>query len=263
MAVGAGFAYVGVALGASGTAAYVVGVAVVAAVGAVVGGLISAVSGGDIGEGMLYGAVGAVAAVGVVGALGGFGSATYSTSGVGVTGEGVTGVSGGWATGATSAGAKGVTADTLGSLGVSTGSTSGGAGGSLISGGESLGTQLVVGGLKGGFDYVQASEAADEAADEAEKNRAAAVVKQDKDLANRLAIARAAKGPEFFLNEKTALRQTETDQRIKEYDAKVATDVGTRGEQVSQLGEGVLQLKGATRSQSTSGSDLGDVERTV
>ena len=68
------------AFAATATGAFVAGVIGSAVIGAAVGGLTAAVTGGDIGKGLLFGAVGGAVLGGITGAMGGFGGTVASTS---------------------------------------------------------------------------------------------------------------------------------------------------------------------------------------
>ena len=67
--------------------------------------------------------------------------------------------------------------------------------------------------------------------------------KLDKSLAAQMSMSSSAPGPRFWLAEKTELRKTETDERIKEYEARVSTDRDERTKITSAAASSVMGLK--------------------
>jgi len=227
---------VGGAIAASAIASAVVGVVASAVVGAVIGGLVSAVSGGDIGKGMLFGAIGGL----TVGAAFGTGIAGAMGGGTEVSSAAATG--GAYSsTSSASAASQLAAAESAAGIITSTESTES----TEITAGEELAFAALGEGGKMLYEGQQAGEAADLAKEEADKNRAFLTMQQDKDLANaleRAKIASAGLEPEFWLAEKQALKKSDIDQAIRQYQAKVDTDVGASSESYAGIAEGINKL---------------------
>jgi len=200
MPVFVGFAAIGGALGFAGTTAIVVGVAVSAAVGAAIGGLVAAVTGGDILEGMLFGAVGGLVVGGVFGVgIGGAINATGAAEGLASTAS-ITGT-GGYVS---SSGA--LTTFATPSIGASGTVAAGG----TASGGMGLGESMVASGLmKAAEGYMGADEAENQRewqSSEAAKNREAQMA---------MSMNSAAAASNFHLTEKLKLQEALQEDQIQ------------------------------------------------
>lgn len=201
MAIFVGFAAIGGALGFAGTTAIVVGVAVSAAVGAAIGGLVAAVTGGDILDGMLFGAVGGLVVGGVFGVgIGGIINAEGAAAGLASTAS-TTG------TGAFVGSSGGLTTFATPTVGVEGAITAGGAG----AGASEMGWGSVLAGglMKGAEGFMGAGEAEDQRewqSAEAAKNREAQMA---------MSLNNAAAASNFHLAEKLKLQEALQEDQIQ------------------------------------------------
>jgi len=225
-------AFVASWVGVTGLSAFTAGIIGGALVGAAVGGLTAAFTGGNIGKGLLFGGIGGAVLGGISGMFAAGSFSTQSAGIVGSAGEGTVGALGGegsvWATSQAFTPAKGAAslAPTLG----------GGGGGGLSAGEGFLYSGLAQGALQLGGSMIAGAGAQDQA--EWAAQNAAAEAEKERQLRLKIAEMQAAVAeagiPEDHWSGDDARLREHFNRELTQRDKEFVASMGIRREELQK-----------------------------